>query len=213
MKDAEMPDAEMPDAEMPDAEMPDAETPLVALLSLWENEARVLLADLHPEPHPEGVLPQAVVDRRDRALRNLRRTMLPRESRKQRFLWPVVRRRLYEDAEIVDELLHRLRVVERELVRLRWADERSQLFDQQLTVLIGYVNTYLRCEEQLLPRLASQLPAADQARVAARLTAEGGWLPVQPHPDVPATPWIARIATPFAAALDRLRDRLSTAPG
>jgi len=193
--------------------MKDAETPLVALLSLWENEARVLLAEVHPEPHPEGVLPQEVVDRRDRALRNLRWTVLPRECRKQRFLWPVVRRHLYEDPEIVDELLHRLRVVERELVRLRWADERSQQFDHQLTVLIDLVSACVRCEEQLLPRLASQLPAADQARAAAQLMATGGWLPVQPHPDVPATPWIARIATPIAAAFDRLRDRLSTAPG
>lgn len=193
--------------------MTDPETPLVALLSQWQNEARVLLSAVHPEPHPEGVLPQEEVDRRSAALRRLRWTTIPRESRKQRYLWPLVRSHLYEDKDTIDELAHRKQVYERELLRLRWADERSRLFDQQLGVLVEHAEAYLRCEQRLLPRIATQLPAGDQEQAVARLTAAHGWLPVQPHPDLPAAPAFAAVVEPFVAVLDRLRDRLSTAPG
>jgi hypothetical protein len=193
--------------------MTDAETPLVALLSLWENEARALVDAVRPEPHPEGVLPQNVVDRRNDALRRLRWTMIPRETRKQRFLWPQLRLHLDGGPEAISELAERKQVFERELVRLRWADERSRLFDVQLGVLIDEVGAYVRFEQQWLPQIATRVPAADQERVLGELTAKGGWLPVQPHPDIPASPAVAMITKPFAAVLDRVRDRLSTAPG
>jgi len=200
---------------MSDVVMSTSETPLVALLRTWQSHTRTLLDDLHPQPHPEGVLPAPELAERAAALRRLRWTMLPRESRKQRFLAPSLRRHLYsnDDLRALDELVDRKLAFERQLVVLRWVDERSRLFDQELTELIDKVIGYLRCEATLLSRLATQVPAAEQADVMRSLTSPGGWLLVQPHPDIPRTRWIAAVMEPVAALLDRLRDRFSTAPG
>jgi hypothetical protein len=72
---------------------------------------------------------------------------------------------------------------------------------------------YLRCEQQLLPRVATQVPAARQAEVMRALTTPSRLPVVQPHPDLPKTPWLASVAAPLAALFDRLRERLSTTPG
>lgn len=93
------------------------------------------------------------------------------------------------------------------------ADERSKQLDEELTSFIEQVLDYLRCEQQLLPRIATQVPTAEQDEAMRRLTAPKRWPVVQPHPDLPRTPWLASAVEPVAALLDRLRDRLSTAPG
>lgn len=202
------------------------DTPLVEILVSWQNEARDLLAPLAPRLHREGVLPADELAARNDAIRQLRWTMIPRETRKQRFLWPSIRQHFYPDtrrydgapvtrdgAEVVDELRQCKLVFEQVLIRLRWADDRSQDFERQLGTLIVEIRSYLELEENLLPRIASQLPVAEQERVAERLTARAGLLPVQAHPDLPAVPWLAGVLAPLAGLADRFRDRFTTAPG
>jgi hypothetical protein len=189
------------------------ETPLVALLRTWQSHARELLADVRPRPHPEGVLPADELAARAAALRRLRWTLLPRESRKERFLSPVLRQHLDDGDDVVNELRDRKLSFERQLVVVRWVDERSQLLDDELASFIEQVLDYLGCEQQLLPRIATQVPTAEQDEAMRRLVAPNRWPVVQPHPDLPKTPWLASAIEPVAAALDRLRDRLSTAPG
>ncbi len=200
---------------MSDVDGARGETPLVALLRTWQSHTRALLADVRPEPHPEGVLPVADLARRGEALRRLRWTMMPRESRKRRFLSPRVRRHLFSDDDkaALDELVERKLAFEKQFTLLRWVDERSRLFDDELNELIDQVEGFLECEEKLLPRIATQVPAAVQSDVFERLTAPSRLSIVQPHPDVPRSRWLAAVIEPIAALLDRLRDRLSTAPG
>ena len=195
-----------------------SDTALTTLLRAWQSHTRALLADVHPKQHPEGVLAVAGLAQRGAALRRLRWTMLPRESRKRRFLAPCLRLHFFSDDDIaaLDELVERKLAFEKQLILLRWADERSRLFDDELKELIDQINGYLQCEERLLPRLATQLPTVVQDELTRRLAAQGGtrgWHVVQPHPDLPRTRWIAVATEPLAAVLDRLRDRLSTAPG
>lgn len=191
--------------------MSDGEAVLVALLREWEVGARQLLADLEPQEHPEGVLSTGDLIRRAEALRRLRWFMMPRETQKVCHLWPALRRHL--GAEPVDMLRVRKVGFERLFIQLRWADERSRSFDTTLSNLITEVEDYLRREEQLLPEVASTVPAAQQETIARRLSVGRGWYPVQPHPDVPARPWLATAVKPVAAVFDRLRDALTTAPG
>jgi len=191
--------------------MSDDATPLVALLRDWETRARELLADVEPKEHPEGVLSTRDLIRRAEALRRLRWFMMPRETQKVCHLWPVLRRHLGE--EPVETLRERKVGFERLFIELRWADDRSQSFDTTLVSLITEVEDYLRCEERVLPDVASEVPVAEQDAVARRMAIGRGWYPVQPHPDVPARPWLASAVKPVAAVFDRLRDALSTAPG
>lgn len=190
-----------------------AEPPLVALLRTWQSQTRELLADVRPQPHPEGVLPDDEMAARAAALRRLRWTLLPRESRKERVLSPALREHLDDGDDVINELRERKLAFERQLVVARWVDERSRLFDEQLTSFIDQVLDYLRCEQQLLPRVATQVPAARQAEVMRALTTPSRLPVVQPHPDLPKTPWLASVAAPLAALFDRLRERLSTTPG
>jgi len=194
-----------------------AGSPLVALLLAWQDDARDLLVPLHPSSHPEGVLPSRELTVRTEAIRRLRWTMIPREALKQRYLWPSLRRRLVagqpsrpNGGQIVDQVRRRKRAFEQELIRLRWADERSNHFEHQLAVLIEQLESYIDFQDELLPRIGTQIPAGEQDWIHAQLTASHRFLPVQPHPDAP---WLAAVLSPVTAVLDRARDRLTTAPG
>jgi hypothetical protein len=77
--------------------------------------------------------------------------------------------------------------------------------------LVVDVGRHLADEGRALLRVAAQVPPEAQARAAAKLAAPGRLLPVQPHPDLPATPWVAATLAPIVGVLDRLRDRFSTA--
>ena len=189
------------------------DAPLLEVLAAWQRETRQLLAELHPRDHPEGVLPSHELDKETAAIRRFRWSVFPREARKQRFLWPVLADRLYGDHSVLDELRERKQMFELAMVRLRWADERSRRFDRQISEFIATVTDYVDCETRLLPRIGTQVPAADQIWVTARLTAPHSWSPVQPHPDLPATPWVARLLGPMVGVLDRARDRFATTPG
>jgi len=198
---------------MTDPRALDDETPLVALLRTWQSQTRELLTDARPQPHPEGVLSADDLAARAAALRRLRWTLLPRESRKRRILWPILREHLEDGDDVINELRERKLAFERPLVTLRWVDERSRLFDEELNSFAGQVLEYLRFEQALLPRVATQLPTAKQDDAMRGLTAIDRRPVVQPHPELPKTSWVARAVEPVAAVLDRLRDRLSTAPG
>jgi hypothetical protein len=189
----------------------DDETALVALLRDWEVRARRLIADVEPREHPEGVLSTRDLIRRAEALRRLRWFMMPRETQKVCHLWPALRRHL--GAQPVETLRERKVGFERLFIELRWADERSRAFDTTLVSLVTEVEEYLRCEELMLPDVASKVPAAKREAVARRMSIGRGWYPVQPHPDVPARPRLATAVKPIAAVFDRLRDTLTTAPG
>jgi hypothetical protein len=187
--------------------------PLPDILADWQGETRELVAALHPREHPEDVLPSEELNEESAAVRRFRRVVFPRETRKQRYLWPVLATHLFGDTSVLGELRERKHLFEQELVRLRWADERSRHFDHQLRKVINDVERYVECESRLLPSIATQVPDAVQQRVADQLTAEHGWSPVQPHPDLPETAWAARILGPVAGLLDRARDRFGTTPG
>jgi hypothetical protein len=167
----------------------DDETALVALLRDWEVRARRLLADVEPREHPEGVLSTRDLIRRAEALRR------------------------HLGAQPVETLRERKVGFERLFIELRWADERSRAFDTTLVSLVTEVEEYLRCEELMLPDVASKVPAAEREAIARRMSIGRGWYPVQPHPDVPARPRLATAVKPIAAVFDRLRDTLTTAPG
>lgn len=189
-----------------------AGTPLVELLAGWQSDARRLIAEVRPSSHPEGVLPVADLVARQEALRRLRWTVLPRESRKHRFLWPQVAEFLRGDSDLVDDLLDSKRDFEREMIKLRWADERSRHFDDRLVLAIDLLKDYLAGEERLLPRLAHEMPAKAQDDVTRALARGDRWCPVQPHPDLPRAPWMMMILVPVVAVFDRLRDAVTTTP-
>jgi hypothetical protein len=115
--------------------------------------------------------------------------------------------------DVVAQLRDRKRTFDQEMIRLRWADDRSNNFERQLGTLVAEVESYLDIQDALLPRISTQIPAAEQRRLAERLTAERGLLPVQAHPDLPSMPWLAVVLAPVVALADRIRDRFATTPG
>ena len=184
---------------------------MVDLLVAWQSQTRIAAAGLLPMDHSEGVLAAADVAKRDQSIREFRWTVLPHESRKQRFLWPAVRAHVSDGAALVRELGNRKRTLELGLIKARWTDERSRFFDEQLRRAVAHTHAYLECEADALPSFSTQIPDAVQQRVAQRLAAPHGVRVVQPHPDLPL--WVESRAVLPLAVMDWLRDRLSTAPG
>jgi hypothetical protein len=194
-------------------DMADAGSSLVKVLLDWQQEIGQLLQQIPIESHPEGVLSTDRVAWRSAKLRHFRRTVMPRETRKQRFVWPLIKRWVHDGESAVAELKARKRVFEREMILLRWSDERSRSFDDRINHLIEEVADYRECEYRLLPSLATQIPTAFQDRAAQQLLGSRAVEPVAPHPDLPATPWAAVVIGPVAGVVDRVRDRFTTAPG
>lgn len=189
-------------------------TPLVSLLAEWQREAREMLPPLREAAdHPDGVMPLPRLQAREAGVRRLRQVMMPRETRKQRHLWPVVRSHVVGGDEAVDELVGRKREFEDNLLKLRWGDERSRAMDEQLASVVDTVRGFIACEDRLMPRLAAEIPREIQDRVAMRLDSRRRLEPTQPHPDAPGHPWAAVVFAPILAISDRVRDLVSTAPG
>ncbi len=138
---------------------------------------------------------------------------MPRETLKQRFLWPAIRANLGDGADVAEGLRARKHDFEQEMIRLRWADERSLRFDRQIDTLIERIGDYLDGEATVVPRLATEIPVAAQERLVRELTMRRPPLPVQPHPDLPRAPWAATVLGHVAGVVDRFRDRFTTAPG
>lgn len=191
----------------------DAGSSLVEVLVDWQRETSRLVQQIPIERHPEGVLSTDRVAERSAKLRCFRHTVMPRETRKQRFVWPLIKRWVHDGAGAVAELRARKRVFEQEMILLRWSDERARSFDERIAKLIAEVSAYRECEYRLLPPIATEIPAAFQERAAQQLLRSGAIQPVAPHPDLPATPWSAVVIGPVAGLVDRLRDRFTTAPG
>lgn len=187
--------------------------PLARLLTAWQAETRDALGALRHPPHPEGVLPSSGADQASAAMRRLRWMLMPRETLKQRFLWPAIRANLGDGADVVEQLRARKHDFEREMIRLRWADERSLRFDRQIDALIERVGDYVDREAAVVPRLATEIPVAAQKQLVRELTMRRPPLPVQAHPDLPRGPWAATVLGHVAGVVDRFRDRFTTAPG
>lgn len=188
-------------------------TPLVDVLVDWQRETRRLVRQVPVGDHPEGVLPSDELAERSEALRRLRRTLLPRETRKQRFVWPLIESCLDDGVRLLDEIKSRKRLFEQEMIMMRWADERSRAFDGRVETFLDEVGEYVSFEQRLLPRIATEIPGAAQRDAAERLLNDRTLYPVAPHPDLPATPLAAVLIGPVAGVVDRLRDRFTTAPG
>jgi hypothetical protein len=186
--------------------------PLVDLLLRWQVDTRERSQALTPSDHRDGVLAAPQLLARTAAIRAFRHAVMPRETVKQQCLWPAIARHLPDGRDLVRELRSHKLGVERELIRLRWVDERSVLFDAQLRLLQHHVTRYLRCEGDALPAIATGMPGDTADLVATKLTRPRVLMPLQPHPDLPAQPWVAAVIKPVVGLTDRLRDAVTTAP-
>jgi hypothetical protein len=125
-------------------------------------------------------------------------------------VWPVVRRRCAEGDELVTEALAQECVLKRALNELRRLSPGSQEFTECANSVAAENRTHLSYEQnQIWPRLADALDAAEAQRLAARWQAARRRAPTRPHPHLPARPWVLATAGSAAAAADRVRDAVT----
>lgn len=185
---------------------------LVDALDEGHRRLRELLVAIGELPRDSVHIDGAQMRQRQILLRRLRREFVALATLKERSLWPAVRRHLVSGDDLVARAIRQKRYVELLMDKLRWFAHRDPRVDDLLARLLTCAREHLDFENALFERLSTELPDEERQRIAEQLRHPPALLPTRPHPDLPTAPWAARLLGPVAAAVDRVHDRLQTAP-
>jgi hemerythrin-like domain-containing protein len=125
-------------------------------------------------------------------------------------LYPEVKDVLTGGESMADEALHEHQEAKEMLAELDRMETTDPGFDTKVRALIADVRHHVDEEEtEMLPQLASAVPAAKLAELGERMERAKAIAPTRPHPHAPSTPPGNLVAGPIAAAADRARDAIS----
>jgi hemerythrin-like domain-containing protein len=125
-------------------------------------------------------------------------------------LYPEVKDVLIGGESMADEALHEHQEAKEMLAELDRMETTDPGLDAKVRALIADVRHHVDEEEtEMLPQLASAVPAAKLAELGERMERAKAMAPTRPHPHAPSTPPGNLVVGPIAAAVDRARDAVS----
>jgi hemerythrin-like domain-containing protein len=125
------------------------------------------------------------------------------EAIEEQYFWPLVRRRVQNGPRLADEAVSQ----EQEVKRL------LDLLEKQGAALLRQVIVSSRAhidfeETQVWPGVRLALSEQELGDLGAQLEQAKRLAPTRPHPHMPCTPEMLKVAAPIAGAADRIRDAL-----
>lgn len=184
--------------------MPD----ICAVLEADNETYAGFLAELSQCPRVTGSTESGQLRQRERVQTTLREYYVARETRKLRYLWPVVARVLPDGAHRVQRARDRKHEIEALFARLGWQSARDPVRNQLAASLQHCLGEQMADDAETAVTLRRLLSEQERAALGEQVTRTGRWTPTRAHPDAPATPWIAAVAGPVLAVVDHLRDWL-----
>jgi hypothetical protein len=151
----------------------------------------------------------AVHDLDPRSKRSVARRLVAFQSAheltEEALLWPLVRQLCPDGDELVDNALdqeHQLKLALHDLDHLAPSSEE---FGECAHTVAAHERTHLSYEQsQIWPRMFDALDGPDRDRVTAQWQAMRRAAPTKPHPHLPPTPGLLKMAMPVLAMVDRL---------
>ncbi len=126
------------------------------------------------------------------------------EAIEERYFWPLVRRRVQNGPRLADEAVSQEQVVKRVLDLLEKHPE-----EDLLRRLIALGREHIDFEEtEVWPGVRLALSEQELGDLGAQLEHCKRLAPTRPHPNMPCTPEVLKVAAPIAGAADRIRDAL-----
>jgi hemerythrin-like domain-containing protein len=171
-----------------------AMTNAIELLQCDHDEVRRLLAALEDGPPQVGLVAQLVI------------AASGHEAIEEQHFWPLVRRRVQNGPRLADEAVSQ----EQDAKRLLDLLERSGPDEALLRQVIAVIRAHIDFEEtQVWPGVRLALSEQELGDLGAQLEQAKRLAPTRPHPHMPCTPEVLRVAAPIAGATDRIRDALA----
>jgi hemerythrin HHE cation binding domain-containing protein len=169
-------------------------TDAIELLRRDHDEVRRLLSALEDGPAEVGLTAQLVI------------AASGHEAIEEQHFWPLVRRRVQNGPRLADEAVSQ----EQDAKRLLGLLEKSGLDEALLRQVIAIVRAHIDFEEiQVWPWVRLALSEQELGDLGAQLEQARRLAPTRPHPHMPCTPEVLKVAAPIAGAADRIRDALA----
>jgi hemerythrin-like domain-containing protein len=128
------------------------------------------------------------------------------EAIEEQHFWPLVRRRVQNGPRLADEAVSQ----EQDAKRLLGLLEKSGPDEALLRQVIAIVRAHIDFEEvQVWPWVRLALSEQELGDLGAQLEQARRLAPTRPHPHMPCTPEVLKVAAPIAGAADRIRDALA----
>jgi hemerythrin-like domain-containing protein len=131
------------------------------------------------------------------------------EAIEEQYFWPLVRRRVQNGPRLTDEAVSQ----EQDGKHLLDLLEKSEPDAAQLRQVIAISRAHINFEEtQVWPGVRLALSEQELGDLGAQLEQAKRLAPTRPHPHMPCTPEMLKVAAPIAGAADRIRDALAGRP-
>ncbi len=127
------------------------------------------------------------------------------EAIEEQYFWPLVRRRVQNGPRLADEAV----VQEQDVKRLLDLLEKHGSDKARLRQVIAISRAHIDFEEtEVWPGVRLALSEQELGDLGAQLEQAKRLAPTRPHPHMPCTPEVLKVAAPIAGATDRIRDAL-----
>jgi hemerythrin-like domain-containing protein len=129
------------------------------------------------------------------------------EAIEEQYFWPLVRRRVQNGPRLADEAVSQEQEVKRVLGML------EKHCEAVLRQVIAISRAHIDFEEtQVWPGVRLALSEQELGDLGGQLEQAKRLAPTRPHPHMPCTPEMLKVAAPIAGAADRIRDALGGRP-
>jgi hemerythrin-like domain-containing protein len=177
----------------------------IDLLRRDHDEIRRLLAALE-RPSPGAVEPDTVEPGMvDTALiAQLVVAESGHEAIEERYFWPLVRRRVQNGPRLADEAVSQEQEIKRVLDLLERHPDAARL---RQFLALGHAHIDFE-ETEVWPGARLAFSEQELGNLGTQLAQGKRLAPTRPHPNMPCTPEVLKVAAPIAGATDRIRDVL-----
>ena len=173
----------------------------VELLRRDHDEIRRLLTGL--ERSSSGTVEPGAVDMA--LVAQLAVTESGHEAIEEQYFWPLVRRRVQNGPRLADEAVSQEQELKRVLDLLERHPDAARLHQ---FLALGHAHIDFE-ETEVWPGVRLALSEQELGDLGAQLEQGKRLAPTRPHPNMPCTPEVQKVAAPIAGAADRIRDVLA----
>lgn len=135
------------------------------------------------------------------------------EVAEEMLLWPAVRERVDDGAQICQTALDQEKTSKRVLNELVHTKPGNEEFDTLVNTVAAGLREHISYEQNIVwPKLRLRLSQSEALGLGAEIERARRRAPTRPHPHVPPDPGLLRKVGPAAAALDRMRNAFVRRP-
>ncbi len=132
------------------------------------------------------------------------------EAVEEQYFWPLVRRRVQDGPRLAGQAVSQEQESGQVLELLEKHGPGHPEFPARLRQFIAIGRAHIEFEEtQVWPWVRLALSEQELGDLGAQLEQGKRLAPTRPHPNMPCTPEVLKVAAPIAGAADRIRDALA----